>query len=121
MMRKMSFAALILLWVSALVVSVLAQGQPVPQNRPERIQRSQDRRQKMADKMMLIDKQTITLLKAKIREDGKADDIQIIPLKSNNSILRNGTLRIYLLDGSVQEIPIFSVKEVAIEHQGDVR
>jgi len=126
---KLGLTFLALLIISALALYVFAQVPPdkqqeeirkalllqksQSQNQPERLQ---EERQQTVRKTMLIDKQVITLLH---REDGKVDYIQVIPPSS--AILGRGTLRIKLMDGSVQEIPLFSVKEVTIEQGGNIR
>ena len=143
MKRKMSLRLVVLLLVSALASSVFAQAQAdrqqeemrkkmekaVPQNPLERLQ---EERQQTVRKTMLIDKQVITLLQAGRQSDdffnaivgeaGKVAYIQIPPTSLNGpTAFRNATLRIEMMDGSVQEIPLFKVKEVAIEQHGNIR
>lgn len=145
MRGKSSLAIVFLLMISALALYVFAQVQPdkqqeemrkvlllqrsQSQNQPERLQ---EEKQNVARKTMLIDKQVITLLQAIKQRDefvdaiiggnGKVAYIQI-PSTSFNSptTFRNATLRIEMMDGSVQETPLFQVKAVTIEHRGNIR
>jgi hypothetical protein len=145
MKAKTGVALLILLMVSALAVCVSAQVQTdtqqeevrkalflqknQSQSQPERLQ---EEKQNAVRKTMLIDRQVITLLQAQKQRDGffeaiigeygKVAYVQIPPASLNSpTTFRNATLRIEMMDGSVQELPLFKVKEVTIEHKGNIR
>ena len=130
MKRTIGFALVTILLVTALAFYVLAQGQPVSQNRPP--ERLQEEKQNAVKKTMLIDKQVITLLQtikqrgdffdAVMGEYGKLAYVQIPAASANKPItFRNATLRIEMQDGSVQEIPLYRVKEVTIEQEGNIQ
>ncbi len=86
---------------------------------PEKIQED---KQRTVRKTMLIDKQVITLLKVELAGDSNEAHIRIAPTSPNSpTSLPNPTLRIEMQDGSVQEIPLLRVKEVAVEQGGDIR
>jgi len=126
MKRKIGLALLVLSLISALAFCVSAQVQSgkqqeevqkmlqsrQSQNQPDKFQ---EERQQTVRKTMLVDKVIITLFQAKTGEDGKSNYFQIIP--PGGATPGHGTLRITLMDGSVQEIPILRVKEVTIEQE----
>ena len=58
----------------------------------------------------------MVLLQSKIGENGNVEYVQIIaPNPPNSATFRDGTIRIEMLDGSVQEIPFLKVKRITIE------
>jgi hypothetical protein len=119
MKRKMGFAGVTILLVSALFFCVFAQGQSALQNQPEKLQ---EEKQNTVRKTMLIDKQVITLLKAEIDGYGRVAHVQIPPASLNRlTTFPNARLRIETMDGSVQEIQLFTVKEVTIVQGGNIR
>jgi hypothetical protein len=138
MRAKLNLAVLLLLLVSALALYVFAQAQP---------DKPQEEMRKALHRTMLVDKQVITLLQVEtqssesepgstssrfeplgefynaiMRVNGKVADVHI-PCSSSNkpTAFRNATLRIEMMDRSVQEIPLISVKVVSIEHGENLR
>jgi hypothetical protein len=59
----------------------------------------------------------ILLLQGLSQEERLPEGVKIISQPANDTILRNGTLKIAMSDGSVQEIPIVKVKKLTIETQ----
>ncbi len=59
----------------------------------------------------------ILLLRGLSQEERLPEGVKIISQPSNDTIVRNGTLKIAMSDGSVQEIPIVKVKKLTIETQ----
>ena len=123
MKAKIFLASPVLLIISALAVYVFAQSRPDTQY---------EERQTAARRTVLIDKQVITLLQATEQRDeyidaitrgrGKVAYVQIPPTSlPSSTAFRNATLRIEMMDGSVQEIPLFKVNQVTIEQQGNIR
>lgn len=132
MRTKSSLAVLFLLMISALALYVFAQVQPDKQQEEMRkallsqksqfqnqSERLQEETQNAVRKTILIDKQIITLFQAQVQRDGFVDAI----IRGNGKIeaFRNATLRIKMMDRSVQEIPLVNVKEVTIEQGGNIR
>jgi hypothetical protein len=131
MRAKSNLAILFLLMISALAFYVFAQVQSDKQQEEMRksllLQKSQFQNQsdklqeetkKAVRKTILIDKQVITLFQARVQRDGFID---AITESGKTEAFRNATLRIIMMDGSVQEIPLVNVKEVAIEQSGNIR
>jgi hypothetical protein len=58
----------------------------------------------------------IFLLKAITPEEGSLEGVQIVSPPRGHDIVNKGTLRIEMLDGSVQEIPILKVKRAMIDY-----
>ncbi len=131
MRAKSNLAVLFLFMISALALYVFAQVQPDRQQEELRkallLQKSQFQNQSerlqvetqnAVRKTMLIDKQVITLFQAQVQSDGFVSGIT-----ENGKIegFRDATLRIKMMDRSVQEIPLVNVKEVAIEQGGNIR
>ena len=123
MKRKTLLILIMLALTATLALYVFAQAQP---------DKKQEEKQNIVKRTMLIDKQVITLLKAKeqpdeifdaaIREYGKVAYVQIRSTSPNSpTTFRNATLRIEMMDGSAQEIPLYKVKEVTIEQEGNIR
>jgi hypothetical protein len=145
MRGKSNLTILFVLIISVLALCVFAQVQPDKQQEEMRkalllknsqsqhhLERLQEDKQKAVRKMMLIDKQVITLLQAInqhdcffdaiFRENGKVAYITIPPTSFDSpASFRNAILRIETMDGSVQKIPLFQVKEVTIEHGENIR
>ena len=132
MKAKSGLAVLLLLMISALALYVSAQVQPDKQQEEMRkallLQKSQlqnqsERRQEEIQnavrKTMLIDKQVVTLFQAQVQRDGYVD--AIIRANGKSETFRNATLRIIMMDRSVQEIRLVDVKEVTIEQSGNIR
>jgi len=132
MKAKSGLAVLLLLMISALALYVSAQVQPDKQQEEMRkallLQKSQlqnqsERRQEEIQnavrKTMLIDKQVVTLFQAQVQRDGYVD--AIIRANGKSETFRNATLRIIMMDRSVQEIRLVDVKEVAIVQSGNIR
>lgn len=132
MRAKSSLAVLFLLMISALALYVFAQVQPDKQQEEMRkalfsqksqfqnqSERLQEETQNAVRKTILIDKQIITLFQAQVQRYGFVDAI----IRENGKIeaFRNATLRIKMMDRSVQEIPLVNVKEVTIEQGGNIR
>ena len=59
----------------------------------------------------------IVLLQGLSQEERLPEGVQIISQPANGTIVRNGTIKIAMSDGSVQEIPIVKVKKLTIETQ----
>ena len=59
----------------------------------------------------------ILLLQGLSQEERLPEGVKIIPQPANDTIVRNGTLKIAMADGSIQEIPIVKVKKLTIETQ----
>ena len=126
MKEKISLALLILLVISALGLYVSAQVQPdnqqgeirkavlfqggQSQNKPGNLQADE---QNLANRTMLIDKVVMTLLQSRTPDDGEWFSCT----KPGHSANMTGKLRIKMMDGSSQEIPLLNVKEVTIEQQ----
>lgn len=133
MKAKFNLTALALLVIPALALFVFAQVPPAGQQGVQnQIERLLEERQNSVRRTVLIDKQVITLLQVKnnrddffdaiVREAVKTANVQI-PCASPNAptTFRNAMLRIKMLDGSVQEIPLSQVNEVTIEQRGNIR
>jgi hypothetical protein len=67
----------------------------------------------MANKTMLIDKVVMTLLQSRTLDDGEWFSCT----KPGHSTDMTGKLRIEMMDGSSQEIPLSNVKEVTVEQE----
>jgi len=105
MKEKISLSALVLFLISALTFYVFAQSPNGGQDGPY-----------VVGNGLQPPARGMVLLQSKIGENGNVEYVQIIaPNPPNSPTFRNGIIRIEMLDGSVQEIPLLKVKRITIE------